>query len=171
MEIKITKGATGDSIHVQRSDGTAATTCFPHKGPIPHDAVHFFVETELDMRAGFWGLVAGGLQPDEVGAMAKAAGHASAARPRTPEASIVMAIQAERLVECFEADLWGAGCDTQTFRDTLEVACEQSFVPTPEIDDQGVARIRRRLEDFRQQWLALKPGQTCELKWSLAQAD
>jgi hypothetical protein len=165
LEITITKGAAGDSIHLRRRDGTAATTVFPHKGPVPHDAVHFFVESELGMRAGFWGLVVGGLHPEEVGAMTKAAGHASAARPRPPEPSIVMAIQAERLVECFEADLWGGGCDPQTFQNTLAVACEQSLVPVPEIDAQTIARIRLQLDHFRRCWLALPLGQSCGLQW------
>lgn len=165
MQITITKGASEDRILVHRRDGTAASTSFPHKGPIPHDAVHFFVESELEIRDGFWGLVASGRDPEDVGAMAKAAGHPSAARPGVPERSIVAAIQSERIVECFEADLWSPGCDSQTFRDTVKAGCEHSLVPAPTMDDKAIARIRSRLQEFRQQWLELPVGASCSLEW------
>ncbi|MCA1654426.1 MAG: hypothetical protein ABR588_02660 [Sphingomicrobium sp.] len=166
MEITITKGAVADSLHIQRSDGTLVSTTFPHKGPIPHDAVHFFVESELGMQDGFWGLVATGSHPEEVGPMAKAAGHPSAARPGLPQAGIVSAIQAERIVECFEADLWGPGCDPQTFRETVSAGCEQSLVPAIPIDDEAIERVRRRLKEFRQHWMGLPLGHSCRLEWA-----
>ena len=61
MQITITKGASADSVTVERADGSRAGFGFPKKGPYHHDAYHFFVERELGMAAGFWGLVAGGM--------------------------------------------------------------------------------------------------------------
>src|SRR5437016_10106782 len=115
MEIRITKGTTSDRVEVRRSDGSRADTNFPKKGPIPHDVVHFFVESELGVVEGFWGMVASGRHPEEIQDVAKAAGHASASRASAPDPSIVPIVQAERIVECFEADLWGGGGDSQTF--------------------------------------------------------
>src|SRR3954453_22084071 len=106
MQITITKGERGDRIDAIRADGSSVTTTFPHKGPIPHDAVHFYVESELGLDRGFWGMVASGKHPEEVQDIAKAGGHASASRGRAPDADIIELIQAERAVECFEADLW-----------------------------------------------------------------
>jgi hypothetical protein len=83
-----------------------------------------------------------------------------------PDQSIVTAIQAERIVECFEADLWGGACDPQTFRDTVQVACEQSLVPTLSIDDRVIERIRERLQAFKREWLLLPIGRSCILRWS-----
>lgn len=165
MMISITKGAATDTIVVRRGDGSMVQTSFPHKGPVPHDAVHFFVELELGIQDGFWGLVAGGRHPDEIGAMAKAAGHASASRRRSPDPYFVPAIQAERIVECFEADLWGGGSDPQTFSSLLEAGCQQSLVPSFPIGASGLARVRRRLGDFRDEWLALPQGSTREFVW------
>lgn len=168
MKITIEKGAGADVIRVVRSDGSKVSTSFPHKGPVPHDAVHFFVERELGIEEGFWGLVAGGLHPEQVAALAKAAGHASASRAGVPEPSIVAAIQAERIVECFEADLWGGGADADTFRDAVRAGCEQSCVPAPRLDDQAIARITQRIAEFRDLWVALRPQEKCSLEWPLA---
>ena len=106
--------------------------------PIPHDAVHFFVESELGISDGFWGLVAAGRHPEEVQDIAKAGGHASAGRAEVPDAAIVRMIQAERTVECFEADLWGGSKgDPQTFREAIYAGCAQSLVPPIEISGCG----------------------------------
>lgn len=165
MRIELIKGATADKVVIRRRDGSLARTSFPHKGPVPHDAVHFFVELELGIRAGFWGLVAAGRQPDEIAAMAKAAGHASAARGRPPDAAFVPAIQAERIVECFEANLWGGGSDPQAFSAMVDAACEQSLVSTLAIEPQQISRTARLLAAFQDRWAALAPGASCLLEW------
>ena len=171
MRITITKGAREDRIDAVRPDGSCASTTFPHKGPIPHDAVHFFVESELGISDGFWGLVAAGRHPEEVQDIAKAGGHASAGRAEVPDAAIVRMIQAERTVECFEADLWGGSKgDPQTFREVIYAGCAQSLVPPIEIPDAAIARIRAHLVDLRQCWSALREGQGVTLDWSEAGA-
>lgn len=165
MRIELTKGSTADRISVRRPDGSDATTSFPHKGPVPHDVVHFFVERELGIDRGFWGLVADGHDPEEIGGMAKAAGHASAKRRIAPDPSFVAAIQAERIVECFEADLWGGGCDPETFIATVDAGCKQSLVPTPAIEPSKINHIRGQIAAFRRQWVALPISSSCTLDW------
>ena len=165
MRIEFTKGMAADLVVVTRHDGTSARTTFPHKGPVPHDAVHFFVELELGITDGFWGLVARGCDPEEIGAMAKTAGHASAVRRTSPDESFVQAIQAERLVECFEADLWSGGCDPQTFATMADVACEDSLVPRVPIGPEEIDRIRVQIGTFRDRWTELPLGESCTLEW------
>lgn len=170
MQILITKGQTADSIEVRRRDGSTAATNFPHKGPVPHDAAHFFVESELAIDDGFWGMVERGRHPEEIAAVAKAAGHASAARPQAPDESIVPIVQAERLVECFEADLWGGGSDPQTFRAMADAGCEQSLVPIVPLSDEEIEGIRRHIADFRDRWAATPVGGQSVLEWRAARA-
>jgi hypothetical protein len=165
MQITITKGATGDLIEALRSDGTSVRTHFPKKGPLPHDAVHFVVESELGIVEGFWGMVAAGRHPEEIQHIAKAAGHASASRARTPDPAIIPIVQAERIVECFEADLWGGGSDGDTFRDLVRAGCEQSLVPDLLIDDEAIARVRGRLAELRNRWAVLPVGGIYSLEW------
>ena len=70
MRIIITRGERSDRIDAHRRDGSNVSASFPHKGPIPHDAVHFFVESELGIADGFWGLVASGRHPEEIAVIA-----------------------------------------------------------------------------------------------------
>lgn len=167
MQIIITKGERGDRIDVVRADGTRVGTTFPHKGPIPHDAVHFFVESELGLDRGFWGMIAAGLHPEDVQEISKAGGHASATRGRVPDEDIVQMIQAERAVECFEADLWSGGTSgPETMRHAMEAACSQSQVPTLRLDDDSISNVRAHLCDLRARWSALPQGEAVTLDWS-----
>lgn len=165
MRIAITKGQREDLIVLTRADGTRAETRFPKKGPVPHDAVHWFVERELGLQRGFWGMVAGGHHPAEIQEIAKAAGHASAKRAGVPDAEIVELLQAERIVECFEADLWGGGGATADLIAVAETACSYSQVPLPALDEAAVARIRTGLGAFASEWFAAPQGHCAVLEW------
>jgi hypothetical protein len=83
MWIEIVKGTDDDAVHVTRADGSRASTRFPKKGPVPHDGVHAIVERALGMRRAFWGHVANGKHPEDIAALAAAAGPPERqARPR-----------------------------------------------------------------------------------------
>lgn len=170
MRIAITKGETADSIETLRGDGSVVRTRFPHKGPIPHDAVHFFVESGLGIRDAFWGLVEAGKHPEEVQDLAKAAGHASASRATAPDPHFVPVIQAERIVECFEADLWGGGSGPDMIRAMVRGGCEQSLVPDFPLSDGAIEAVRKSVREFRETWEALPSGGTCVLHWDGRQA-
>lgn len=175
MEITITKGLTGDHIAIRRAAGGCIETSFPKKGPVPHDAVHFFVEQELGFARGFWGLVAEGHDPEELVELAKAGGHTSASRARVPDAGIVELLQAERLVECFEADLWSGGCDDAALMAMARTACESSFVPLPASLEQGaldatgqqgaLGRVRDAITVFACDWIDGGEGFVARLDW------
>ena len=96
VEIAITKGAKADTIDIRRPNGEEVRFTLSKKGPVPHDCVHLIVEQALALRRGFWGMVAAGVDPDEIQTIAKAAGHASAKRAQIPDQSIVELLQAER---------------------------------------------------------------------------
>ena len=171
MQITITKGKREDRIDAIRVDGSNVTTSFPHKGPVPHDAVHFYVEFELGLGRAFWGMVASGQHPEQVQEIAKAGGHASASRRRMPDSDIVEMIQAERAVECFEADLWGGSAsDADSFRDAVSAGCAQSLVPPIVLSDDQIASVRGKLLDLRSRWSALPHGQIITLDWATATA-
>ena len=165
MEITIIKGRLLDQIAITRADGTSAATTFPKKGPVPHDAVHWFVERELEVAQGFWGMVAGGLHPEAIAEIAKTAGHASASRAQVPDAAIVELLQAERLVECFEADLWGGGGAAADLIALAETACGTSHVPLPKLGTAAVERIRAGLGQFARDWIAAPQGYIAVLEW------
>jgi len=165
MRITITKGTSADRVAVTRADGSRASFAFPKKGPYPHDAFHFFVERELGLAAGFWGLVASGMSPDDVQALALAGGHASAKRAGLPAAGIVELLQAERLVECFEAASWSGGADDAALMAMAEPAWAASHVPPPPGVPAQLGAIRVGLDDFLDQWRALPEGGALDLEW------
>jgi hypothetical protein len=165
IEVTITKGEKADTIELRRPAGKTARFTFPKKGPIPHDAVHLIVEQELAFKRGFWGMVADGIDPGEIQEIAKAAGHASASRAEVPDPSIIELLQAERLVECFEADLWGAPADGDTFRSVVEAACFASFVPAPNVSDETIFSIRGQIASFAKQWTAAAIGKKFDLHY------
>lgn len=166
MRITITKEANGDRIDIARADGSQAVTHFPRKGPTPHDAVHYLVERDCDLKRAFWGLVADGLPPEGIQDMAKAGGHASAKRADVPDESLIELLQAERLVECFEATLWGGQLDLPAFRSVAETACDSSHVPLPAISDETIASIHAEVVALARRWGSAYAGETLELDWA-----
>ncbi len=163
IEVAFTKGAKDDSIEIRRPAAEAVRFTFPKKGPIPHDCVHLIVEQALDLRRGFWGMVAAGVDPGEIQKIAKAAGHASAKRAQLPDQSIIELLQAERIVECFEADFWGAPADCDTFRSVADAACFDSFVPTPTLSDDLILAVREQIARFAEEWIAAPLGTRFDL--------
>lgn len=166
MEITITKGLSEDRIAIVHADGRRVETTFPKKGFIPHDAVHLFVERELGLKQAFWGMVAAGRHPEEIAGIAKAAGHASASRNTVPDASIVELLQAERIVECFEADQWGGSSSAaEDLIAMAEVACGTSHVPLPAFDAAQVGAIRSEIAVFASEWMAARQGHAVCFEW------
>ncbi len=165
MRIAITKGATGDRIAVTRPDGSSAVFGFPRKGPYPHDAFHYFVERELGMTRGFWGLLASGMSPEAVQELAAAGGHASAKRAVTPDPAIIELVQAERLVECLEAASWSGGADDAAIMAMAEPAWVASHVAPPAGVTGKLVAIRAKLNAFLDAWSALSEGGSLELEW------
>jgi hypothetical protein len=165
MRITFIKGKGSDRIHVVRTDGSEAAATLPQKGPVPHDAFHYFVERAAGFTRGFWGLVAAGHHPDEISEIARKAGHPSAKRGEVPADAFVQAIQTERIVEAFEADQWSGGGDPQGVRDMATSGCWQSHVAMPELPDATILAIQKSLADFTSDWMALPVGGSRSVDW------
>ena len=165
MEVKFTKGSDRDFIEARRVDGTTERTTFPKKWLFPHDAVHLIVERRLRFQHGFWGRVANGATPEEIAGIAKAGGHASSARAAKPAVEITELLHAERLVECFEAEMWSECSDNTTFRSVLDAACSQSKMASPRLSDEEIGDIRTELKESLAAWRALAVGESLTLSY------
>lgn len=165
VRITIIKGQKDDRIEIRRDDGSEAVTHFPKKGPIPHDFVHYAVEHCLGLRDGFLGKVAAGHHPEAIVELAKRGGHASASRAEQPVPEIVEMVQAERLVECFEADMWCGGGENESLRSMAEAGWEQSLVPPLALPDDMIESVRRTIREFAERWSAMPVGERVELAW------
>lgn len=105
----------------------------PKQGIIPHDMVHFAVESVLTPR-GFLSLLGEG---QEAGfSMQSSAPHEAI----------------ERLVEIFQAELWGERLTDVEFTRTYNHACAARNHASFPISNAEIALIRNRLEDLGQRW-------------------
>jgi len=165
MRIEIARHGAEERVAVVRADGSSARFRIPRKGPISHDIVHYCVESALGMRNGFWGMVASGEDPGAIADLAKVGGHASAQRAVAPDASLVELLQAERLVECFEAESWSVGEDDAGLLAMAEAGWAASHVPALDLSGEALAPVRAKLAELGGRWRALADGEPLVMEW------
>jgi hypothetical protein len=137
MRLIFTKrGGKHDDLAIERDGRERETLSCPKQGIIPHDMVHFAVESALSHR-GFLGLVADG-QP---AAFATTGGDAEEA--------------IERLVEVFQAEMWGGRVAAADLLATYEQACGDRGHPSVPISPVDVEAIRTRLDQLTADWSAV----------------
>ena len=122
-----------DSLLIERDGLPDETIACPKQGIIPHDMVHYAVESVL-ARRGFLSLVAGG----EALAFTTAGGEA--------EESV------ERLVEAFQAEMWGGRVPEAELRHAYELGCEARGHPALPVTDEDITAIRERLDELTAAW-------------------
>ena len=145
MKISFAKGnGKYDRMVIHRGDASESIDC-PKQGIIPHDMVHYAVESTLHRR-GFLGRVRDG----------------EAAMFRMgPEAE---SDAVERLVEVIQGDAWSGG--TASPGDMLELyrlTCGARQCPPLPVTDDDMLAIRSRVGELDRQWQALPVGQSLEL--------
>jgi hypothetical protein len=134
-----------DDLTITRADHSSETIRCPKQGIIPHDMVHYAVESILAHR-GFLSLVSGG----EAAAFATAGGDSEEAN--------------ERLVESFQAELWGGRVPAEELLATYEHACDARGHPSVPITSADVDNIRARLDDLTARWAAVPVNGTLALE-------
>jgi hypothetical protein len=134
MQLTFTKrGGKYDDLLIDRPDRPPETIQCPKQGIIPHDMVHYAIESTLAHR-GFLGMVAGG----EAAAFTTQGGDSEEA--------------IERLVETFQAEMWGGRVPAEDLLATYQHACESKGHATAPVTVDDVENIRARLDDLTEQW-------------------
>ena len=105
----------------------------PKQGIIPHDMVHYAVESTLSHR-GFLGLVADG----QAAAFTTTGGDSEEA--------------VERLVEVFQAEMWGGRVSASDLIATYEHACDARSHAAAPVSTADVEAIRERLDQLTAEW-------------------
>jgi hypothetical protein len=159
MRIRFTKqSGKHDWMKCIRPDGTTTSCPMPKQGILPHDFVHYVVEDTLDLRQGFWGILAIGV------GFPNSAPPWDAADFNLPD--LTQALQGESLVECFQAEMWNGFQVSENFAEILQVTCDARTVPVPEtISLNQLQQVRSRLQDVSQQWQSLAIGETLEVEF------
>lgn len=146
MEITFTKGAGKfDRMTVQRDGHSESIQC-PKQRIIPHDMVHYAVESTLLAR-GFLGRVRDGERVDF---------------RMTPEAE---SDGVERLVEVFQGDAWsGSGSTPEEMLDLYQVTCRARACPPLPLDAAAIEAVRARIIELDREWQALAVGGSLTLR-------
>jgi hypothetical protein len=145
MEIRFTKGrGKYDEMRITR-DGVSESVACPKQRIIPHDMVHFVVESALQRR-GFLSRVRDG-EP------------ASFQMAAEPESDGV-----ERLVEVLQGDAWSGGnSPTSEILDLYQVTCAARGCRPLSIAGEDIAAIRCNIQELDAQWQALTTGESIDL--------
>ncbi|HYU96263.1 MAG TPA: hypothetical protein VE989_08870 [Sphingomicrobium sp.] len=125
-----------DDLVIDRPGAPPETIACPKQGIIPHDMVHYAIESALAHR-GFLSLVAGG----------QAAGFATTGGDA--EESV------ERLVECFQAEMWGGRVPAEQLLATYDHACDARGHAAAPVSAADVEEVRARLDDLTARWEAV----------------
>ncbi|WP_310497632.1 hypothetical protein [Sandarakinorhabdus sp.] len=152
MRLVFTKGAGKyDRLDIVTADGPLAAIDCPKQGIIPHDMVHFAVESEV-VTIGFLGNIA--------------AGGDSGFRAGMDDRH---AQSVERLVETVQAEAWGGFHGSggpvpfAEFADMYRVTCEARGDPVLALMPETLAAIRARLSALMAAWAAVAIGGTLVL--------
>lgn len=146
MKLSFVKGdGKYDRLTVRRGETSETLEC-PKQGIIPHDMVHFAVESMLHAR-GFLGRVRDG-----------------------EAASFRMAAEAEsdgveRLVEVFQGDAWSGGDGPpEDMLALYRVTCEARRGPPLAVSADDILAVRARIAELDRQWRAVPVGQALDLE-------
>lgn len=146
MTFEFKKG-TGreDVLLITRPDGSSQTLVCPKQGIIPHEMVHYAVESVLK-RNGFLAKVIQGEVPAYI-------------MSPSDEAESV-----ERLVETMQADGWsGWASDPAAILDMYAVTCNaRASKPLP-IQERDVQEVRDFILTLTAKWSAVATGQSLKL--------
>lgn len=140
MRMTFTKGrGKYDDLRVEREGRAVEIIQCPKQGIIPHDMVHYAVESTLGHR-GFLGMVADG----------------AAAAFTTQGGAVEAAI--ERLVETFQAEMWGGRVPVADLMATYEHACAASGHAVAPVSVGDIDAVRARIEALSADWARVPVG-------------
>jgi hypothetical protein len=143
-----------DQLRCIRSDGSVTSTSMPRQGILPHDLVHYVVESTLGWRHGFLAMIAAG---------ADIAWTMERTHDRENVDVADQAIHAEAVVESLQAQLWSAAFDEDAFLDGVRRACEARGRSVPALaPGSGQAMFGQAL-DLDARWRAVPFFGTLEL--------
>lgn len=133
-----------DHLRCVRADGTVDGVPMPRQGILPHDLVHYVVESALPLAHGFLSLVARGAQLAFV---------MEAAHDRSNRQVAQQTIQAEAIVEALQSQLWNGSFDRAAFIEGVHGACLVRDCPAFDFADMDIdAVLYQPALQLNEQW-------------------
>ena len=162
MEITFTHTGGGkDWVYVLRDDGTPLRWPWPCYGrELPHELLHYVVETRLDLQHGFWGLVADGV---DFGYLSRVADQIQAGVEPDRRAGVDLSELIR--VECVLLALRSDG-ETASLR-MVRGCCDRQRVPLPPgLTEDLLGRLRAEVRDLEARWQPLAAGRSLVLSYT-----
>jgi hypothetical protein len=103
-----------DVLRFVRNNGSCTEALMPRQGILPHDLVHYVVESALPLRHGFLSLLARGAEAQFV---------MDSVHDKSNPNVETEAVQAEAIVEGLQAQLWSGAFDEAAFKEGAAAAC------------------------------------------------
>ncbi len=144
---KLGKADKRDRLRYVRADGSTTETAMPRQGTLPHDLIHYVVETGLGLKNGFTGLVARGANAT----FAMETTHDPVGKNVETEA-----IQVESIVEALQTQLWSGQFDMDDFVEGMRTACLVRERPAFEFSDPADGqRLFEQALALNAEWMAV----------------
>lgn len=155
---KLGKSDKSDLLVCTRDDGSTAQVAMPRQGVLPHDLLHFIVETALPLRHGFLSQVADG------GSIAIDAGMSCV---EGPAQHVMESGQVESLVEALQTQLWAGAFDPEAFLEGARLACASRRLPMPALAGIDLeAQLFDRARRLNDEWMKVPPQQSLALEFN-----
>jgi hypothetical protein len=155
---KLGKSDRNDLLVCTRADGSTAQVAMPRQGVLPHDLLHYVVETALPFRHGFLSQVADG------GSIAIDAGMSYIDGPAQ---HVLESGQVESLVEALQTQLWAGVFDEDAFLEGARLACESRQLPAPSLSGLDLqALLFDRARQLNDDWMQVPPQQSMTLEFT-----
>jgi hypothetical protein len=158
---KLGKSDKIDRLRFIRADGSETHCPMPRQGTLPHDLVHYVVESALPLKHGFLSLVASGLDAGFV----ILAGHDPANLAVETEA-----VQAEAIVEALQTQLWVGTFDRECFLEATRLASTSRNKPAFEFVGIDPEALYSRALYLLEQWSQVPFHQSLELAFSAGES-
>ena len=155
---KLGKADRNDLLVCTRADGSSTRVAMPRQGVLPHDLIHWVVESALPFRHGFLSQVAEG---------ASIAIDAGMSYVEGPARHVVESGQVESIVEALQTQLWAGAFDAEAFLEGVRLACESRKLPAPTLPDADLAALLfEPARELNAQWMQVPPQQSMTLEFA-----
>ena len=158
MKLSATRQGRGDKydgLRCVRRDGSATACTMPRQGTLPHDLVHYVVESTLGWRHTFYGMIAAGA---DIGPAMELA-HDPANRALADQA-----LHAEAVVESLQAQLWSGAFDAAMFEEGVRTACAARGRSVPILPADAGRQLFDAVLALDARWRAVPPYGTLALE-------